>query len=138
LKPRSARWHTIYSVISTLIETIAIIALLIWILPVFGINFQCWLTATIVILFLIYSYIMYRIGHQTVVKTPINTPDKIVGKSAIVDKDLNPEGYIKVNGELWKAISIDGPVSIGERVTVIKLDGMVLTVTKSAGVRIPD
>lgn len=130
MKPKSARWHTAYSIISTLVETMAIIALFIWVLPVFGINLIWWGIAIIVILFLIFSYVMYRIGHPTVIKETINGPDKIVGKSAIVDKELNPEGYIKINGELWKAISVDGSVSRGERVIVIKLDGMVVTVAK--------
>jgi len=65
-KPRSGRWHTIYSVISTLVEEIAIAALLLWILPSFGVWVPAWAVVAVLAGFAVFSYIMYRVGHPTV------------------------------------------------------------------------
>lgn len=46
-----------------------------------------------------------------------------------VTEDINPEGLVKINGEIWKAVSKDGStISQGENVKVISRDGMRLIV----------
>ena len=41
----------------------------------------------------------------------------MVGNKAIARSDLEPEGYVFVEGERWKAIVEDGPIDLGEAVT---------------------
>ena len=42
---------------------------------------------------------------------------------------LNPEGFVLVDGELWRARSEDGTrMRVGETVTVSRIDGVVLIV----------
>lgn len=56
---------------------------------------------------------------------------KLIGEAGDVRSMLNPEGYVMVAGELWRA-RLDGPVNrlrVGERVTVTGVDGAVLLVT---------
>jgi membrane protein implicated in regulation of membrane protease activity len=132
LKAKSARWHTIYSVISTVIEAAALAAALIWLLPVFGVDLSWWWILIILVVFIIYSYIMYRIGHPTVLYEPVTAPESIVGNEGLVESNLDPEGYVRVHGELWKASSSAGPLAKGEEVIVTKLDGMKLTVEKKS------
>ena len=130
MKPKSARWHTIYSIISTVIETLLLAAGIIWLLPLFGISLPWWGILLILVAFVIYSYIMYLIGHPTVLYEPVTAPESIVGSEGVVEADLAPEGYVRVRGELWKAACEDGNPGRGEEVVVTRLDGMKLTVKK--------
>ena len=133
MKAKSARWHTIYSIISTVIETGVLAAALIWVLPLFGVTLSWWWILLILVVFVIYSYIMYRIGHPTVLYEPVTAPESIVGTEGVVEADLNPDGYVRVRGELWKASCADGWLSKGDEVVVTGLNGMKLAVKRKSG-----
>jgi membrane-bound serine protease (ClpP class) len=51
----------------------------------------------------------------------------LVGEIGVVKKDLQPEGKVFVHGELWNAKS-DGVILAGHKVTVKKVDNLVLEV----------
>jgi membrane-bound ClpP family serine protease len=53
-------------------------------------------------------------------------------KTAIVKERLSPEGTAFYQGELWTAISNSGEVEPGEEVTIDKVEGLRLLVTKKA------
>ena len=125
-----ARWHTYYSIISTAVEEAATAALIIWILPVFGIVFPPWVLWSALVVFAIYSYIMYRIGHPTISYKKVNAPESIVGSTGVVEKALNLDGFVRVRGELWKAHSDDGNINQGQEVTISGIDGLKLNVIK--------
>jgi membrane-bound serine protease (ClpP class) len=59
--------------------------------------------------------------------------DRIIGEQAVAVDPLGPgkEGYVRVEGELWKAVSHE-EVQPGERVTILKREGPVLTVGKKS------
>ena len=64
-------------------------------------------------------------------KTSTNA-DRIIGMTAVVTEDITNEkfaGKVKVNGQEWSAISIDGSVkSEGDTVTIKNIDGVKLIV----------
>lgn len=61
----------------------------------------------------------------------VNTPaEDVIGQEAIVEIDINPAnqtGRVKVLGESWKATAA-GPLAVGTKCVVEKLDGVTLTV----------
>jgi membrane protein implicated in regulation of membrane protease activity len=130
LKPKSARWHTVYSIISTIIEEAGIAVLLLWILPVFNINLPLWATITVLVAFAIFSYVSYRLGHPTVLLEGVTSPETIVGSEGVVQQDLAPEGYVQVRGELWKASSTGGSIKKGDEVIITGIEGLKLTVIR--------
>ena len=129
-KRNPARWHTVYSIISTAVEEAAIAALILWILPIFGIVLPAWVLWLALVVFAIYSYIMYRIGHPTISYKKVNAPESIVGSTGVVEKALTPDGFVRVRGELWKARSDDGNLAKDQEVTVSGIDGLKLTVNR--------
>lgn len=129
-KLKSGRWHTVYSIISTLIEEAAIAAALVWVLPLFGITIPVWAIILVLVGFAIISYIMYRIGHPTVLYHSVSSPESIIGQQGIVERSLNPGGYVKVGGELWNAYAQDGHIEKGEDIIVVDIKGLTLTVIK--------
>ncbi|WP_224240839.1 NfeD family protein [Hyalangium gracile] len=66
--------------------------------------------------------------------------EAMVGQEAVVTEALaDPHGgTVRINGELWTARSLSGPVAEGERVTVEQVDGLKLWVRRpSASLEIP-
>ena len=129
-KRRSGRWHTIYSLISTIIEEIGIAALLLWILPMFGVQAPPWIVAAVLACFAVYSYIMYRVGHPTVLYGGVTGLDSMAGSAGAVETVQQQEIYVRVQGELWKASCPDGELKVGDEVIVTAIDGLSLTVRK--------
>ena len=56
----------------------------------------------------------------------------MMGQVGVVKRALDPEGQVLIDGELWQAVAEDGPVAAGEVVRVARMDGLTLTVTRSA------
>ena len=76
----------------------------------------------------ILSWFVYKSRDDTYDTPVIPT----VGDVATVASDLNPKGTVHAKNEMWTAICEEEqlPVSIGEKVKVIKVDGIVLTVSR--------
>jgi len=56
-------------------------------------------------------------------------PESLLGKTGIVVEDLDPEGMIEVEGELWKARVVGSArVLRGTRVRIIDYNGLTLIV----------
>ncbi|NWF70336.1 MAG: hypothetical protein HXY40_14715 [Chloroflexi bacterium] len=63
--------------------------------------------------------------------------ERLAGTEGIVMTPLNPTGTVKLRGENWTAYS-DEPIASGERVLVIKRDGLQLYVEHLKHKRAPD
>lgn len=66
-------------------------------------------------------------------RSPANHP--LAGSRGVVVKTLSPEGYIRIQGELWRAETAEQETSIppGETVTVEGIKGLTLLVRPSSG-----
>jgi membrane-bound serine protease (ClpP class) len=56
----------------------------------------------------------------------------MIGRRAIARSDLDPQGFVFIQGERWRAIAEDGPVRRGEAVVVTGVKGLTLTVRHRA------
>tara|TARA_B100000683_G_scaffold263312_1_gene291442 strand:- start:5238 stop:5669 length:432 start_codon:yes stop_codon:yes gene_type:complete len=57
--------------------------------------------------------------------------DNMIGKIGIVTKDVGNEnnpGLVKLNGDIWKAVSVNEIITKDKRVEIIKIDSIILTV----------
>ena len=52
------------------------------------------------------------------------------GAVGVARSELTPEGTVFVQGEIWTAESVDGPIPAGGRVRVTRVDGLRLRVKK--------
>ena len=56
---------------------------------------------------------------------------QLLGAEAYVESQLNPEGAVLIQGELWRARSEDGTsIAAQERVEVVAVDGHLLMVKR--------
>jgi len=68
---------------------------------------------------------VYKVHRQK----PTTGEAGITGETAVVYQDLNPQGLVKVYGEIWKAVSVDGEkIKKGQEVKIISLKGLTLLV----------
>jgi membrane protein implicated in regulation of membrane protease activity len=72
-------------------------------------------------------YPFLRVGYETKEKSGIV---RLVGERGVVKQRLEPEGYVLVEGELWKARPVEPgpPLEPGARVRVKAFEGMLLLV----------
>jgi membrane-bound serine protease (ClpP class) len=56
--------------------------------------------------------------------------EEMIGKTAVVTSTLDPKGMVFVEGEQWTAISEEDRIEPGEEVTISRVDGLKIYVTK--------
>lgn len=118
------KWKLVFIL---LIDDIIIIGIMFFILWKIGIRLPIELPIGVIVLVGIYSFLKYKYVYPALKKKPITGFESIIGLIGVVVKPLNPEGLVKVQGELWKAISCDKDViNIDEKVEIIKVEGLTL------------
>jgi len=96
--------------------------------PLFQVN--PWLIGTIAIIIAgVSTFIISRIirAHRRQASTGW---EELIGKPALVQVALAPEGMVLFRGEHWKAVSEEGEVEPGEEVIINRVDNLKLYVTK--------
>jgi membrane-bound serine protease (ClpP class) len=71
-------------------------------------------------------------GIRALYRPSVTGESAMVGRLGVARSPLTPEGQVMIDGELWRAVSQDGAVTVGEPVRVAAIDGLTLKVTKSA------
>jgi membrane-bound serine protease (ClpP class) len=97
-------------------------------LEVFKISWQ----VILVIVVLTAAFFIFAIGFGIKAQTrkPTTGTEGIIGEIGETICDLEPEGQVRIHGELWNAESIDGPVSKGTKVKVTRVSNLKLMVRK--------
>ncbi|OFX34975.1 MAG: hypothetical protein A2Z07_11030, partial [Armatimonadetes bacterium RBG_16_67_12] len=49
---------------------------------------------------------------------------RLIGAIGVARSPLDPDGMVHVQGEMWSAVAVDGPIPDGQRVRVVGLDGL--------------
>ncbi len=92
-----------------------------------------WLIAGITILFVaFFLFVIQRVirAHRGQASTGW---EELIGKPALVQVALAPEGLVLFRGERWKAVSEEGTVEPGEEVIIKRVENLKLYVTKKNG-----
>ena len=92
-----------------------------------------WAAAAVFALLIVKDFVLYpflKVGYETASKSGI---ERLIGERGVVKQRLDPEGYVLVNGELWKARTTQTGRSLdpGTRVSVEAAEGMLLLVTRA-------
>ena len=120
--------YTAYSIITTLLEEIALAAIVLWLLPVFGIVIPLWALALMMIAWGTYSYVSYRLCKKALDKKLTSPGEAMIGCQGKTKTCLDPDGLVQVQGELWKATTADSMIQSGEDVIVQGISGLTLSV----------
>lgn len=87
--------------------------------------------ATSVILIIYFLIVRNMIKKGLSIKTHKTSVDNLIGKNAIVTKDISPHnpGQIKVEGEIWRA-EANSKIDPGKTVIIESVSGVTLFVTQ--------
>lgn len=120
----------ILAIVSTLLEEIALVVIVLWGLPQLGIQLPLGGLIALMVAWIALSILTYRMGSRALRKKPINGLPAMVGCTGKVVSPLDREGLIKIRSELWVAKSLAGRIETGEAVTVVGQDGLKLSVSR--------
>jgi membrane-bound serine protease (ClpP class) len=84
-------------------------------------------TIVLTVLFFVFAIGM---GIKAQRKKPITGLQGIIGETGETFSDLKPDGSVKVHGEIWNAVSLDGTIKRGTKIVVAETDNLVLKVHK--------
>jgi len=88
-----------------------------------------WVSGVLVIILIaIFIFIAYIFLPQ--LKQPVTGAEGMVGMTGVVVETLNPNGTVRIRGELWNAVSINGLIGREEKAMVEKVNGLNLLVKK--------
>jgi membrane-bound serine protease (ClpP class) len=120
------RRYTALAITTSLLEEAALVAVVLWLLPRVAINIPIWGLILMMIALGVYNYINYRLGRKALVKKAIISPD--IGSRGRTTTPVSPTGYVRVNGELWRASS-NSTIDAGEEIAVVGIEGMTLLIS---------
>jgi len=121
----------ILAVISTALEEAAIWAVWRFLLPEFDINLHVGILIGVMIAWGVFSICTFLFTTRALRKQAMVGLPSMVGAKGKAAGNLNPEGMVKIRGELWSALSQDGNISAGEEIIVTGENGLKLLVRKS-------
>lgn len=130
MKDKAPVWYTLQAIVGTLVEEAVLVAVVLWGLPHFDIYIPLWALFVLMVALAGFSYFTYRIGVPTFFLRPKVSPETIIGCEGIVIKPLVPEGYVKVQGVLWKAICNESELETDDEIVVEGIDGLKLIVSR--------
>ncbi|MCJ7426301.1 MAG: NfeD family protein [Dehalococcoidales bacterium] len=120
----------IIAILSTLVEEAALAALLLWGLPQLGIHLPLPVLIVLMVALVTYAVITYRLGSRALRRKPEGGLSDMLGMRGEVVRSLDPEGMVKIKGELWRAKSAGRKIDTGEEVTVVGQNGLKLIVER--------
>jgi membrane-bound serine protease (ClpP class) len=118
----------IVAIITSLLDEAAIVAAIIWGLPHLGVKLPMWGIIVIVTGFAIFAVVSFRVGSRTLSKKPMAGFTNMIGTEGLATGKLNPDGFVKIESELWAARAENGPIEAGINVVVIAQKGLKLVV----------
>jgi membrane-bound serine protease (ClpP class) len=122
------RRYTVLAITTSLLEQAALVAVVLWLLPRAAINIPLWGLILMTIALGTYNYINYRLGKKALTKKPMISPD--IGSRGRAATPISTIGYVRVNGELWRASS-NATIDAGEEIVVVGIEGMTLLISST-------
>jgi membrane-bound ClpP family serine protease len=120
----------IIAIITTALEEAAIAAIVLWGLPKLNVNMPLFALILIMAAWLGFAVFTYRMGSRALRRKPEVGLSDMVGSRGEVVKSLDPEGMVRIRGELWKAKSAGRKINAGTEVVVVGREGLKLIVRR--------
>ena len=124
------KWRLVIAVITTLLDEAIVIAFVLWGLPRLGIYLPIPVLVGIGVFWTAFAILLYISGSKVLSKKPLSGLTDLIGFKGKAVTPISPKGMVRVNGELWEAISLEGTIQKGENIIIEKQDRLKLTVRK--------
>ncbi len=121
-------WRLFFAIATSLLDEAVILAIVLWGLPLLGVDISATWLIVILGLFSAYAILTYKVGSRALRLKPLLGLTDMVGMQGKTLETINRRGLVKIKGELWQARSESGPIKPGIEVIVTGRDGLKLTV----------
>jgi len=119
-----------FVVLVLLLDDAAALALVFLVLWLIGVRIPLWAGIVLGLLLGAVIFIIHKVVLPSFHKKQVNGAEGMVGLEGEVIKPLTPVGVVRVAGEYWKAISIEGHVATGEIIEILGLNRLRLEVKR--------
>ncbi len=119
----------VVAIISTTFEEAVIAVIALVGLPRLGIKIPIAVLIPLMVVWAVIAIVTYRAGSRALKRKPVIGLETMVGSHGKAISPLDPEGLVKIAGELWQAKTAGDEIGVGEEVTVIAQEGKRLIVT---------
>jgi membrane-bound ClpP family serine protease len=120
----------IIAIITTALEEAAIAVAVLWLLPKIDVHIPLFALILIMLAWLGLAVFTYLLGTRALRKKPEGGLSDMLGTRGEVVRSLDPEGMIRIRGELWEAKSAGRKINAGEEVIVVGQKGLKLVVER--------
>jgi len=117
-------------VLVLLLDDAAALALVFLVLWLVGVSVPLWFGIVLGLLLGAFIFIIHKVVVPSFYKKQVTGAEGMVGLEGEVIKPLTPVGVVRVAGEYWKAISIEGHVATGESIEILGLNRLRLEVKR--------
>jgi membrane-bound serine protease (ClpP class) len=121
----------VLAIISMALEQVGIWAVWQWLLPAFGIQLHVGVLIGVMVGWGIFGTWLFIFTSSILKKQKSVGQTSMVGATGKAAGKLAPEGMVKIHGELWRAVSEEGEINIGEDIVVTGEKGLKLIVHKT-------
>ena len=115
-------------VLVLLLDEVVALVLLLFVLSFFNIRIPLWVMIVIALLLGGFAFIVHKVIIPSFHKKPVTGSEGMIGLEGTVIKPLTPFGVIRIEGEYWKAKSVDENIAVGEEVEILRLNKLTLEV----------
>ena len=129
----SRKGYVMFNIATGLLKGAVLAAIALWLLPLWGVNIPVWGLILLVVVFGIYEIVTFRLGRRALERKPTALPQAIVGRCGKATTPLTPNGYVQIEGELWRALSSDTNINKGDDIVVVEVDRLTLLVAPLSG-----
>ena len=117
-----------FIVLVLLLDEVAALVLVLLVLSVFNIRIPLWVTIVIALLLGGFVFMVHKVIIPSFHKKPVTGSEGMIGLEGTVITPLTPFGVIMIEGEYWKAKSVDENIAVGEEVEILRLNRLTLEV----------
>ena len=121
---------TVLVFLVTLIDEAIVVVVILWLLPHLGIKLPVGVTVGLMVALAAWAVLTYRAIRRVVEIRALSPAEAMVGRRGTALSQLAPNGVVRIRGEIWKAMSSNGVIAAGDEVTVLRIDGLKLTVRR--------
>ena len=125
---KKRKGYIVSSIVTALLGEAALVTVVLWLLPLWQVNIPTWGLILLMVAFGAYECISYRIGCKALDRKPVVSPEAMVGCCGKATTPLTPDGYVRVEGELWRAVSTGPNIDEGDEVVVAEVKRLTLFV----------
>lgn len=111
-----------------LLDEVAALVLVLLVLSVFNIRIPLWVTVVIALLLGGFAFMIHKVIIPSFHKKPVTGSEGMLGLEGTVIESLTPFGVIRIEGEYWKAKSVDENIAVGGEVEILRLNKLTLEV----------